>query len=203
MQPGVAGYQPGMQQPGVAGYQPGMQQPGVAGYQPGYQQPGMMQPGYQQQMPGTYPGQNGYGMNQGGYGGMGGMGGYGGMNGMASNAIGLNSGVGIPGQSCPPIELPPYARFLRGECMTTVGSRCYLTCNPGFDLIGSCFKVCGQDGRWSGSPMFCTQSAITCNPFDLTAYPGAKILSGCQNMAGFLCMLTCGDPNQILRMMGG
>jgi hypothetical protein len=125
-----------------------------------------------------------------------------GMNGMRSNVLGINSGIGVPGRSCPPIELPPYARYLRGPCQTNIGARCYITCNQGFDLIGSCFKVCGQDGKWSGSPMFCTKSSITCPPLDFTSYPGLRIVSGCQNMAGFLCMVSCGDENSIRRLNG-
>lgn len=107
----------------------------------------------------------------------------------------MNQGMPMNGNGCQQIILPPYAKFLYGTpCNGMIGSRCYLTCQPGYDLIGSCFRVCGQDRRWSGSEMLCVRPAITCPPLNINN--NIRILSGCQNMAGFSCILGCKTGGQ-------
>lgn len=98
-------------------------------------------------------------------------------------------------QTCPQIILPPYAKFLQGQpCPTYTGARCYLTCELNFDLIGSCFRTCGQSGQWSGVNIICTRPSVTCPPLQIP--PGVILKSGCQNMAGFSCEFGCasGSP---------
>lgn len=104
---------------------------------------------------------------------------------------GLQSGtMPFNGNGCRQIILAPYAKFLYGRpCDGSIGSRCYLTCEPGFDLIGSCFRVCGTDRRWSGSEMLCVRPAITCPSPNFNS--NIRIIAGCQNMAGFSCTLGC------------
>ena len=93
-------------------------------------------------------------------------------------------------QTCPPIILPPYAKFLQGQpCPTYTGARCYLTCELNFDMIGSCFRTCGQSGLWSGVNIICTRPSVQCPPLQIP--PGVILKSGCQNMAGFSCEFGC------------
>lgn len=94
------------------------------------------------------------------------------------------------GNGCQQIILAPYARYLYGRpCNDAIGSRCYLTCEQGFDLIGSCFRVCGTDRRWSGSEMLCVRPGITCPSANF--HESIRVMKGCQNMAGFSCTLAC------------
>lgn len=103
---------------------------------------------------------------------------------------GQNAIIPNNGNGCRQIVLAPYAKFLYGRpCDGSIGSRCYLTCEPGFDLIGSCFRVCGTDRRWSGSEMLCVRPAITCPAPNFQT--SIRIIAGCQNMAGFSCTLGC------------
>ena len=101
----------------------------------------------------------------------------------------------ISSQTCPQIILPPYAKFLQGKpCPTYTGARCYLTCEVNFDMIGSCFRTCGQSGQWSGVNIICTRPSVQCPPLQIP--PGVILKSGCQNMAGFSCEFGCasGSP---------
>lgn len=90
---------------------------------------------------------------------------------------------------CNPINLPPYGIYLRGPCPTYTGSICYIGCEPNFDLLGSCFRICGNNGSWSGVPVSCIRSSIQCPRLDLSG--GVQLISGCQNMAGFQCDFGC------------
>ena len=113
---------------------------------------------------------------------------------------GQNAVIPYNGNGCRQIVLAPYAKFLYGRpCDGAIGSRCYLTCEPGFDLIGSCFRVCGTDRRWSGSEMLCVRPAITCPAPNF--HTNIKIIAGCQNMAGFSCTLGCRSGG--VPMIGG
>lgn len=90
---------------------------------------------------------------------------------------------------CPTLTLPPYGRFLRGPCNSVFGAECYIGCQPGFDLIGSCYRVCDNSGKWSGSPTACVRMSLLCPRLQLA--PDVVLTSGCQNSAGFECTFAC------------
>ena len=183
--PGQVGTQNSGQYPG----QTGGQYPGQTGQQyPAGQYPGQTAAQYPGQIPGQtgnqYPGQYPGQVGQGQYPGQVGQGQYPGQTGTGQ----YPGQMGMDGGSCPQMILPPYARYLQGPCPNTAGSRCYLTCDPGFDVIGSCFRVCNQ-GRWSGTKLICGKTTVRCPPLDVS--PGLRLVEGCQNMAGFSCEFGC------------
>ena len=90
---------------------------------------------------------------------------------------------------CPAINLPPYGRYLRGQCLTSFGSACYVGCQPNFDLLGSCYRVCGNNGSWTGVPVACVRTSIQCPRIVLPQ--NVMLMSGCQNNAGFECTFGC------------
>ena len=187
--PGQATGQFGSQYPAQATGQLGGQYPGQTGRQMGGQYP------QQSQYPGQSMGVNPYaGQNQQNpYAGqMGGQfprqqqGPYPGQ--YRGQYPGQAMGQQGIGSSCPAMVVPPYGRFLQGPCSNSAGSRCYLTCDPGFDVVGSCFRVC-NNGRWSGTEMICAKTSIRCPPLNVS--PGLRMVEGCQNMAGFTCRFGC------------
>ncbi|RWS13502.1 P-selectin-like protein, partial [Dinothrombium tinctorium] len=112
----------------------------------------------------------------------------------------------ISAQTCRPIELPPYASFIR-VCGTNTGDNCYIDCEPGFNIVGSCFRVCRSNGDWSGTPTECINPSIRCS--NLSPPDNGEITNSCQFLAGATCVFKCKDgftlqgPNSIFCQKDG
>ncbi|RWS17960.1 sushi: von Willebrand factor type A: EGF and pentraxin domain-containing protein 1-like protein, partial [Dinothrombium tinctorium] len=91
-------------------------------------------------------------------------------------------------QTCPQLSLPPYGEFPR-PCGTAVGAKCHIGCLPGFELIGSCHRICLPNGEWSGEPAQCVNRAVQCPVLSPPA--NGTIVNQCQNIAGSTCTFLC------------
>lgn len=59
-------------------------------------------------------------------------------------------------RTCPILAAPVYGGS-SGTCSPgQVGQTCNFFCNAGYQLVGQSVLVCGNDGRWSGNPPYCT-----------------------------------------------
>jgi len=57
------------------------------------------------------------------------------------------------------IEFPEPSSCGRG---VRAGTRCHMGCIPGYELIGSCSRVCLESGQWTGSESMCVNQRIMC-----------------------------------------
>lgn len=61
----------------------------------------------------------------------------------------------------------PYVEFpLPEQCSSSVppGTRCNIGCQPNYELVGSCSRVCYGNGQWSGYSTQCINRNIRCPP---------------------------------------
>ncbi|KAI1279561.1 Sushi, von Willebrand factor type A, EGF and pentraxin domain-containing protein 1 [Halotydeus destructor] len=94
----------------------------------------------------------------------------------------------VSGQTCPPLVRGPYVEFPLA-CGVNIGDRCNVGCERGFELIGSCYRVCCSDGQWTGYPASCINRNIQCPV--LVPPVGGRIVDDCLNFAGFTCRFEC------------
>lgn len=95
---------------------------------------------------------------------------------------------------CPPLPAGPYVEF-PNECSNLVGDKCHQGCQRGFELIGSCHRVCCPDGNWTGYDAYCIDRSVECprlsNPFN------GRIVGECYNFAGATCKFECNSGWQL------
>ncbi|KAI1286866.1 Sushi, von Willebrand factor type A, EGF and pentraxin domain-containing protein 1 [Halotydeus destructor] len=94
----------------------------------------------------------------------------------------------VSGQVCPTIVPPPYGSLIR-PCGTNYQDTCYITCPRGWDILGTCFRVCQANGRWSGTDVRCLNRAIMCPP--IRPLLNGVVLTPCYNVAGGTCSFRC------------
>ncbi|RWS31764.1 P-selectin-like protein [Leptotrombidium deliense] len=90
--------------------------------------------------------------------------------------------------ACPPIQPPPYGSLVR-VCGTQIDDNCFIDCEPGYDIIGSCYRVCLKDNTWSGIDTQCINPSVSCEP--LTPPENGEFVFGCQHFAGVVCESRC------------
>jgi hypothetical protein len=75
----------------------------------------------------------------------------------------------LPLGQCPPLYPSPYSEFPEpGSCgRVTAGTRCHMGCLQGFELLGSCSRLCLETGDWSGSESLCINQNIQCQPLPI------------------------------------
>lgn len=93
-------------------------------------------------------------------------------------------------ESCSYMDLPPYAYFLQ-KCGNNVQDNCYIGCLPRFDPIGSCYRVCQDNGTWSGIRPQCLNLRINCPSIEPPT--NGEFVNGCLFVAGSTCIFRC-DP---------
>ena len=67
------------------------------------------------------------------------------------------------GPTCPPLTAPDNGMIncLLGEDgEANPGDTCTFTCEDGYELGGSTFRTCQNDGSWSGTDATCTVEGI-------------------------------------------
>ncbi|ESO11988.1 hypothetical protein HELRODRAFT_158373 [Helobdella robusta] len=56
---------------------------------------------------------------------------------------------------CPDLLPPKNGFFVQGNCSKSVNAACGLSCEFGYQLIGSSVRICNEDGIWSGEESVC------------------------------------------------